>query len=223
MHEMRSLFRVNQKEDVGATGIGTMIIFIAMVLVAGIAASVLIQTSSRLESQAMSTGEETTAEVATGLSVEGVMGYAASTEDIKYLAIEVRPRSGSKEIDLSETLLTLSNSSTQLVLTYDSTVFTLKASIDGDLFAAASYTGLDANEFGIIVLEDADGSCISTTPVVNRGDKVIVTVNVGDSDGFNRIAERTDLYGSIIPEEGSPGIIAFRTPSSYTDTIMILQ
>jgi flagellin FlaB len=213
---------VNQKEDIGATGIGTMIIFIAMVLVAGIAASVLIQTSSRLESQAMSTGEETTAEVATGLDIEGVQGYAVSTEDIKYLAIEVRPRSGSKDIDLKQTLLTLSNSSTQLVLTCGS-VFTAKADIDGNLFANASYVGLAANQFGIIVLEDADGSCTSTTPIINRGDKVILTVNAGAVAGFNKIAERTDLYGSVIPEEGSPGIIAFRTPSSYTDNIMILQ
>jgi archaeal flagellin FlaB len=223
MHEMRPLFRVSQEKDMGAIGIGTMIIFIAMVLVAGIAASVLIQTSSRLESQAMATGEQTTSEVATGLSVEQVQGYAASTENIKFLAIEVRPRSGSREIDLSETLITLSNSSVQLVLTYNNSVFTNKSSINGNLFADASYVGLDANEFGVIVLEDADGSCTATTPVINRGDKVILTVNVGDSDGFNTVEERTDVSGSVIPEEGSPGIIAFRTPSSYTKNVMILQ
>jgi archaeal flagellin FlaB len=96
-------------------------------------------------------------------------------------------------------------------------------SINGNLFADASYVGLDANEFGVIVLEDADGSCTATTPVINRGDKVILTVNVGDSDGFNTVEERTDVSGSVIPEEGSPGIIAFRTPSSYTKNVMILQ
>jgi len=218
---MRQLFGVSKEKDMGAIGIGTMIIFIAMVLVAGIAASVLIQTSSRLESQAMTTGEETTAEVATGLSVERVAGYADTGADIKYLSIEIRPRSGSLEIDLAEAIVELSNSTAKLVLTYNSGVFTTKASIDGDLFTDAFYTGLAANEFGIIVCEDADGSCTSTTPVVNRGDKVLITVDA--TDAFGDLAERTDIWGSVIPEEGSPGIIAFRTPSSYTDNVMVLQ
>ena len=55
-------------KDVGAIGIGAMIVFIAMVLVAGIAASVLVQTSTRLESQAMKTGSDTIEEVATGVA-----------------------------------------------------------------------------------------------------------------------------------------------------------
>ncbi len=218
---MRRLFRVSNEKDIGAIGIGTMIIFIAMVLVAGIAASVLIQTSSRLESQAMTTGEETTAEVATGLSVESVSGYAASGSDISRLAIEVRPRSGSKEIDLSQAMVELSNSSVKLVLSYSSTDFIDTGSIGADLFTETHYSGLSSSEFSIIVLEDADGSCTASSPVINRGDKVLLTVYT--NAGFSDIAERTDIWGSVIPEEGSAGIIAFRTPASYTDNIMSLQ
>ena len=50
-------------------GIGAMIVFIAMVLVAGIAASVIIQTMNSMEQQAMRAGQETTEEVSTGISV----------------------------------------------------------------------------------------------------------------------------------------------------------
>ncbi len=59
-------------DDIGDMGIGAMIVFIAMVLVAGIAASVLIQTANRLEIQAMTTGQETIGEVSTGLGVTAI-------------------------------------------------------------------------------------------------------------------------------------------------------
>jgi flagellin FlaB len=63
-------------DRVGSMGIGALVIFIAMVLVAGIAASVLIQTSTKLENQAMSTGSETTREVSSGIAVYNIEGYA---------------------------------------------------------------------------------------------------------------------------------------------------
>ena len=101
----------------------------------------------------------------------------------------------------------------------------MKSDIDGDIFTAAFYTTLEANEFSIIVLEDADGSCVSGTPIINRGDKVILSVDVGDASGFNSLSERTDIWGMVVPEEGSPGMISFRTPASYTNSenVMDLQ
>ncbi|MCK4332718.1 MAG: hypothetical protein KAV40_03975 [Thermoplasmatales archaeon] len=74
---------------------------------------------------------------------------------------------------------------------------------------------LAANEFGIIVIEDADGSCgTAATPIINRGDLIMLTVNTSVTFGPG-LAERTDVWGNVIPEIGSWGIIAFRTPASY--------
>ncbi|MCJ7696721.1 MAG: flagellin, partial [Thermoplasmata archaeon] len=75
---MRKISRILKEDDLGDMGIGAMIVFIAMVLVAGIAASVLIQTANRLEIQAMKTGQETTEEVATGIGVEDITGQKGS-------------------------------------------------------------------------------------------------------------------------------------------------
>lgn len=211
------------RNNAGAIGIGAMIVFIAMVLVAGIAASVLIQTSSRLETQAMATGQETTNEVATGIAIADIEGYAATGSDISRLAIQVRPRAGSDDIDLSQAFIEISDSSKKLVLTYDSTEWHAKSEINGDVFQSGFFDGLNANEFGVVVLEDADGSCTQSTPVINRGDKVLLTVDAGDASGFNSIAERTDVWGMVAPEDGAPGIISFRTPASYTDNVMDLQ
>jgi len=67
--------KVLSRRDAGSMGIGAMIIFIAMVLVAGIAASVFVQVANQLQMQALYTGQETIDEVATGISVVDVEGH----------------------------------------------------------------------------------------------------------------------------------------------------
>ena len=211
--------RLFGRDESGAIGIGTMIIFIAMVLVAGIAASVLIQTSSRLESQAMTTGQETTDEVATGLEVTDVLGHVVSSS-IDNMTITIRPRSGSNDIDLSTAVLELSDGTNKYVLSWDSSVYAASPAAAG-IFSTDVFNALAANEFGIIELKDADGSCDGTTPVINRGDKVSLTINVTAT--FGGISERTEITGRIVPEEGAAGIISFRSPASLTDEVYDLQ
>jgi len=215
--------------DVGAIGIGAMIVFIAMVLVAGIAASVLIQTSTRLESQAMSTGQETVAEVATGLAVFDIEGYCADvTANISKVGVTVRPRAGSAEIDLATTFIELSDTNYKVVLKYDAAGATnwWDEPTGLDDFFALSVFPSNADEFGILVLEDADSSCSESNPVINRGDKVVLCIDTSvcfDILSSSGILERTDVWGSVVPEEGSPGVIAFRAPAAFNDIVMELQ
>ena len=218
---MGKISKILKEKEIGAIGIGAMIVFIAMVLVAGIAASVLIQTSTKLETQAMRSGQETIAEVSTGLAIDDIEGHVDTADLIDNLAIMVRPRAGSADIDLSETVIEISDSSTENLLTYSSTPFTDTEDIDGDLFQASDYpTG--AVTFAVIVLEDADGSCTALNPIINMGDHVILAVNV--SQCFGGISTRIDVSGQIMIEEGSPGVIAFTTPASYgTDDVFDLQ
>lgn len=210
--------RMSGRTKYGSIGIGAMIVFIAMVLVAGIAASVLIQTSSKLQRQAMTTGQETTGEVATGLKVYAVEGHVSGTTIDKMVVI-VTPRAGSSPIDLNTAIMQLSNSTVKCILSYDSTNFASAPASTG-LFTTSAFN-LSANEFGIIVLEDPDGSCTSSTPVINKGDKVALTVNV--SAAFGGFAPRTYVWGSVMPEQGAPGIISFTTPASYVYEVYQLQ
>ena len=234
---MRKICEMLKKKDVGAIGIGAMIVFIAMVLVAGIAASVLVQTSTKLESQAMKTGAETIDEVSTGIAVFDIAGKT-NASDLGFMAITVRPRAGAKNIDLNETTILISDGTKKALLTYygwnDADMFNATVDADGDLFGTGGYGnatitsyGFDncTNEhFGIIVLEDADGSCTQTAPVINKGDKVVLTLKCDTNTLFGQeIPERTDVFGRIIPEVGSPGIISFTTPASYNDVVFDLQ
>ena len=56
-------------------GIETLIVFIAMALIATVAASVLITTSENLQSRAKSVGTATIREVLAGLAIEDIAGY----------------------------------------------------------------------------------------------------------------------------------------------------
>ena len=222
---MEKIFKMIKKDDIGSIGIGAMIVFIAMVLVAGIAASVLIQTSTTLESQALATGRETTEEVAGGIAVFDIEGHVAT--DIDGITITVRPRAGSPGIDLNETIIMLSDGTAKTLLTYDfadANHFNASVSTeDGDVFGFL-YTDLTAEEFGIMVLEDADSSCSRFTPVINRGDKVMLFVDTTACfTATPGIDERTEVFGYIFPEHGAPGVISFRSPSSYSDTVYDLQ
>jgi flagellin FlaB len=211
-----------KKKNEASMGIGAMIVFIAMVLVAGIAASVFIQVANQLQMQALFTGQETIDEVSTGVAVIDIDGHVTNTTNgIDLLAISIKPRAGSGEIDLNELVLEIADNETKAILSYQSTQFSDSDSLPADVFNASCFN-LSATEFGIIELEDADDSCSGPTPMINKGDLVMLTVNA--SVIFNLgIDVRTDVFGNVIPEIGSWGIISFRTPASYTDTVIDLM
>jgi flagellin FlaB len=217
-----------REKDVGAIGIGAMIVFIAMVLVAGIAASVLIQTSGKLETQAMRSGQETIAEVSSGISVFDIVGRKGDS-DLGFIAITVNARAGAPDIDLNETLIILSDGQKKCILIYDgwTDVDHYAANVsgtNGSLFGTTDWEDLTNEEFGIIVIQDADNSCLQTNPIINKGDKVVLTIKCHTDCAFGReIPERTDMFGRVVPEVGSPGVIAFTTPAAYNDQIVDLQ
>jgi len=220
---MRGMSNSTFNKSIAAIGIGAMIVFIAMVMVAGIAASVIIQTSTTLETQSLSTGRETTTEVSTGVAVFAIEGYAASSADISKLAILIRPRAGTAFVDISNMFIEISNTTVKKILNYTSDYYSKPDGLN-DIFSASVFpdyggTG-DATRFGILVLEDADGSISSSNPIINRGDKVYLCLNT--TGIFNNIPERTNVWGQVIPEEGSSGLIEFKTPGTYANNVMEL-
>jgi flagellin FlaB len=208
----------------GAMGIGSLIMFIAMLLVAGMAASVLIQTMNELNKQALDTGRQTIREVASGISVMKISG-AVNGSNISQMALLTTPVAGSDDIDLYQTHITLSDTNKQVNLFYDSNYFNNSPS--NSLFATMDLTGLDATSFGIIVIRDYDNSCDTLNPIINSHDIIALMVNTsacfGDGSPTSGIGPRTELSGGVYPEFGMRGVIRCTTPSAFINTIVDLQ
>lgn len=202
----------------GSIGVGSLIIFISMILIAGVVASVLLQTMNDLQQQALKTGQETIGDVSNGLKITHVSGYNDGSK-ISDLAVFVSITAGSDSIDFSNCFVSLSDSSSQMVLNYDSNCFS--SSVSGGLFQTLNSSNLSNSSFGLIAVRDVDGSCSADNPSINSNDLVAVLINT--TACFSGIDTNTKISGYVVPEQGIRGVVRFDTPSSYTDTIVELQ
>ncbi len=201
-----------------AIGIGSLIIFIAMILVAGIAASVIIQTMNSLQQQAMLTGQETLKDISGGLKVTHVSGYYDGST-ITQIAIYIETTTGSNDIDLTYAYIKLSNGAKEMILNYTTSSFS--NNVSNGLFSTLNSSELSATTYGLMVIRETDGYCTATNPVINSDDLFVIIVNT--TKCFSGLSPRTKVFGDIIPEQGISGVISFTTPSAYINTIIELQ
>ena len=103
----------------GMMGIGALIIFIAMILVAAIAATVLLTTSSVLESKALMVGNEARERIVTNVEIVSVVAEDGRTgNSLNNFSVSVRLAGGAPEIFLNNTVLTLSSPSFSQTYSY---------------------------------------------------------------------------------------------------------
>ncbi|MCX9089078.1 MAG: flagellin, partial [Candidatus Methanoperedens sp.] len=100
--------KANQKflmdNERGDIGVGTLIIVIAMVLVAAVAATVLIYTTGALQQKATKTSKEATQQISSNIVVEQVLGdrgdavNGTMNQSISNLLIRLKPDVGTTSI-----------------------------------------------------------------------------------------------------------------------------
>jgi flagellin FlaB len=194
------------KNDRAEVGVGTLIVFIAMVLVAAVAAAVLINTTGTLQQRAQSTGKEATQEVSSNLKVINVYGVRTAHDVNNAMAanlwdcqVNVELSAGALPMDLSKLIIRYSDGTN--TRTYDYNVATLASN-------ATASTHFE--------------------PTWIRGSGTSVVMNAGDlvQLHFNNcnVGPRTSVAVQLIPETGSPVDADFKTPATYgSDTTITLR
>ncbi|MFC6863590.1 archaellin/type IV pilin N-terminal domain-containing protein [Halomicroarcula sp. GCM10025817] len=137
-------------DDRGQVGIGTLIVFIAMVLVAAIAAGVLINTAGFLQSSAEETGQQSSDQVTNRLDVVNTVGDVSGS-NINEVTITVKRAPGANNIDLSSTTLQAVHSSGSNDLTF--------GEVTSDGFGSNSD---GSTEFDVSEVQDDGGDSITT-------------------------------------------------------------
>jgi flagellin-like protein len=113
------MFEKLTTRDRGQVGIGTLIIFIALVLVAAVAAGVLVNTAGELQSRASDTGEDAQAQVSNQIDVVSATGTVdGANDDVDTVALVVKKSPGSDPIDLSAATIQYTSGSSSATLEY---------------------------------------------------------------------------------------------------------
>jgi hypothetical protein len=76
-----------ENDKLAAIGIGAMIVFIALILVAAVAAAVIIQTAEKLQQNAQSTGDDTTDEMSGKIQILNVFVDDPSESIVMYFRL----------------------------------------------------------------------------------------------------------------------------------------
>lgn len=220
---MLTTFKLVKSKE-AAMGIGSLIIFIAIMLVAGMASTVFFQTMNEMQKQTLETGRETIRDIANGIKVTHISGKITGS-NLTQMAIFITPIAGTNTINLVQSHIAISNTDKKVILNYDSNYF--NDSFTSGLFDTMNMSGLNSSSFGIIVIRDIDKTISSTSPVINGQDLAVLMINItacfGNGSPSSGIGARTEVSGEVYPEAGMRGLIQFITPSALVDNIVDLQ
>jgi len=191
------LTELTNDDDRGQVGIGTLIVFIAMVLVAAIAAGVLINTAGFLQSSAEETGQQSSDQVTNRLEVVNAVGIDINSgaSEVNTVEVTVKKAPGAANIDIGSTISQWVDSSGSYDLTVDDS-------------NPSTATG---ESFGVSTVQDDDSSITNSQVLNDPSDRATLDYDVtqihDDSSGLG---------------EGETATIRLNTQSGGTTTVRLV-
>jgi flagellin-like protein len=190
------MFESIDTDERGQVGIGTLIIFIAMVLVAAVAAGVLINTAGLLESSASDTAADSQAQVSNQITVVSASGTTGgSNQDVAELDFTIMKSAGSDDIDLADATIEYSTEDVAKTLTFN----------DGS--AATSDT------FAVHEI-DATSSPLSASAVVlsDQSDRKLVRIDLKTFS--DKLSEGEEATVKFVDQSGATTIYGVNVPDT---------
>jgi flagellin-like protein len=183
--------QLTDPEERGQVGIGTLIVFIALVLVAAVAAGVLINTAGELQSRASDTGDDAQAQVSNQIDVVSATGDDSDGDDVvETVTLVVKKSPGSDPIDLSETTI-------QYTSAAESVTLTRGGSANGTAFGTTAVAG--------------NGSA---TVLDDNGQRVEVTIDVDSIE--SGLSAGADAELQIVDQSGATTTYGVNVPDVLT-------
>ncbi|HUV61980.1 MAG TPA: archaellin/type IV pilin N-terminal domain-containing protein [Thermoplasmata archaeon] len=199
-------WKKRRKDERGEMGVGTLLIFIAMILVAAVAAGVLVSTAYKLQQQAESTGDEALADVSTGFKILAAWGTTDANSVIDNLYLKIALTAGSPGVNLANTTI-------EVIQT-----------IGGDTASEVTLvfaTDASATEFNATELRDMPPS--TTAAMMTSGDIFQVHIDLTAADGIDMaldVQERLSLL--LMPKHGVPTLVQIDAPPTLEASSVVV-
>ena len=205
-------WKKRKKEEEGEMGVGTLLIFIAMILVAAVAAGVLVQTAYKLQQQAESTGDEALQDVATGFKVLAVWGTTDATPAIDHIYMKIALTAGSPGINLDDTKI-------EIVQTIGGST-TSEITLD----ANTAYNGsADDTTFGMEELRDM--APLTDAGMMTSGDVFEIHLDLNSTSGISMpLDPQEQISVLLMPKHGVPTYLEITAPATLeASSVVVLK
>ena len=205
--------------DRGQVGIGTLIVFIAMVLVAAIAAGVLINTAGLLQSQAEATGEESAQQVSDRVQVSTVTGVVGGSNSIDALVdgevdrlqLSVFRGAGADDINLEDATIDVFANGESDILTFDEGA----TDTTSNEYELEDEDSLVDDGFAIVSIQGAENGVLADSS--DRAELIFDLTQLGENANDATLEPGESVTISITTAAGGTSFVEKRAPSSLDE------